>query len=140
MREIYLLNKGDSIDKVRYEYSNNDLYEENYKIFGYKFAILNKGTDDITIVKNYLPPIKYKVGVNEKLIDILSRGFKVDNLNSVECGDIIILNRPTSLRYVVKPLETLEQIASMYGLNKIDIMRKNELMTEKLFVGQILWI
>lgn len=140
MREIYLLNKGDCIEKVQYEYNNKNLKEENVKIFGYRYVTLNNGSDDVIFVKNYLPSIRYVVRKDEKLIDILSRGFKVDNVNNVESGEILMLSRPTNIRYVVKPLETLQEIATKYGVTTTNIMQKNELMTEKLFVGQILWI
>ena len=68
MREIYILNKGDSIDKVRYEYPNlkNNKVSEN-TIFGYKFIELNNEYSNIAVVKNYLPYYEYRVEKNENI-------------------------------------------------------------------------
>lgn len=140
MKEVYLLNRGDSLDKIKYEFkeaSNIELAED--KIFGYKYATIDKGLDDVIIVYNYLPVYDYKVKPNESLLDIVSRGFKTDVV-SVSSGDEIILTKPKSIRYVVSPLETLQDIAFKFGITTSDIIQNNDLKTEKLFVGQILWI
>lgn len=138
MREIYILNKGDSIDKIKYELGVLSS-ESNLKVFGYKYATLKNGNDDVTIVKNYLPVFEYKLRENETMIDILSRGFKCDSLNA-KPNDLVILSKPKSIRYAVKPLETLSDISQKFGVSMLDIMKSNDLTCEKLFVGQILWI
>ena len=86
-----------------------------------------------------MPVYDYKVKPNESLLDIVSRGFKTDVV-SVSSGDEIILTKPKSIRYVVSPLETLQDIAFKFGVTTSDIIQNNDLKTEKLFVGQILWI
>ncbi len=140
MREIYLLNNGDSIKKIEYELNMNNIKLANDKVFGHKYAILSDGLDDIILVKNYLPSYVYKVKSEDNYLDILARGFKLDTNKTLNTDDIIILKKPKSIRYIVSPLENLEDIAYKFGINKEDIKINNNLQTEKLFVGQILWI
>lgn len=140
MREIYLLNKGDSVDKIKYELGVKDIKISEEKIFGYNYAEIEKGAEDVTIVKNYLPIFSYTVKPDDNYLDILARGFKLDNITQVNSGDTVILSKPRSIRYVVSPLETLDEIALKFGVTKVDIMKINGMKTEKLFVGQILWI
>ena len=140
MREIYLMNKGDTVDKIKYELGVDDITISDEKVFGYKFAEIERGSDDVSIVKNYLPLFSYIVENDDNYLDILARGFKIDRAKEVITGDTIILSKPRSIRYVVSPLETLDEIALKFGVSKINIMQNNSMKTEKLFVGQILWI
>lgn len=140
MREIYLMNKGDTVDKIKYELGVDDITISDKKVFGYKFAEIERGSDDVSIVKNYLPLFSYIVENDDNYLDILARGFKIDSAKEVYSGDTIILSKPRSIRYVVSPLETLDEIALKFGVSKINIMQNNSMKTEKLFVGQILWI
>ena len=87
-----------------------------------------------------MPLFKYVVCGDDNYLDILARGFKIDSAKDVKSNDTIILSKPRSIRYVVSPLETLDEIALKFGVTKIDIMQNNSMKTEKLFVGQILWI
>lgn len=140
MKEIYLLNSGDSIKKIQYELNMHDVELATDKIFGYKYAITNKGNDDIIIVKNYLPNFVHKITKEDNYLDILARGFKLNCNNDLKEGDVVILEKPRSIRYIVSPIETLDDIAMKYGIDKEDIKINNNLNGEKLFVGQILWI
>ena len=140
MREIYLMNKGDTLDKIKYELGVDNITISDEKVFGYKFAEIERGSDDVSIVKNYLPLFSYIVDNDDNYLDILARGFKIDSAKEVNSGDTIILSKPRSIRYVVSPLETLDEIALKFGVTKINIMQNNSMKTEKLFVGQILWI
>lgn len=140
MREIYLLNNGDSIKKISFELGKENIKVAPDKLFGYKYAIIESGTDDISVVKNYLPAFVYKVKKEDNYLDILARGFTIDSNDNINADDIIILKKPRSIRYVVSPLETLDQIAYKFGTKEEDIMINNNLSTNKLFVGQILWI
>ena len=72
--------------------------------------------------------------------DIMSRGYEIVGANGCEEGDILLIHKPKSIRYTVSPLDKLEDIAKKYGISKYDIMSSNNLNTDKLFVGQILWI
>jgi len=141
MKEIYLLNKGDSVEKVKHELNLTGEYSISHeKVFGYNYVETKKGIDDIVIVKNYLPNYIYKVKKNETIMDILSRGFMVTGVENISAGDTIVLSKPKSIRYVVKPLETLEEISRNFGIDKETIMSINDLKSNKLFIGQILWL
>lgn len=140
MKEICIVNNGENINKIKYMYNDNTLKQSNNKIKGFNYVELKSGSDDIIIVKNYRPYFLYKMKDGETLLDIVAKGFNVDSGDNVVANDIVILSKPNSLRHVVKPLETLEKIASKYNISKVDIMTTNNLKTDKLFVGQILWI
>ena len=141
MKEICLLNPGDSIDKIKKEFNNNlHFVKSNEKIFNFNYISLDEGDDDILIVRNYIPQIIYTVKKGDNIIDIMSRGYEVGQIDNIVEGDKIILSRPSTLRYVVKPLDNLELICQKFGSNKENIIALNNLKTEKLFVGQILWL
>lgn len=140
MREIYLLNMGDSIDRVRYEYGDREYELSGDTVLNKRYITLEKGTDDITIVRNYLPLFEYKLSGEENMMDIMARGFDILNKEDNDIGDTLLLSKPKSIRYVVSPLENLEDIAKRFGVSKGSITSSNSLRTDKLFVGQILWI
>lgn len=140
MREIYLLNEGDSIKKFKTQLNLDELKEENDKINGQRYMVSKSGSDDITIVKNYLPMYVYRVKKDDNYLDMLSRGFKIECGENIQENDLIVLKKPRSIKHTVTPLENLNSIASIYGIDKNDIIVNNKLKSEKLFVGQILWI
>ena len=140
MQEIYLLNPGDTVSKVKFEYPECCGKLGTDYVFNKKYMVIKDGCDDIRIVRNYLPMHLYKTKKNETKMDILSRGYEILGGEIEREGDMVLMHKPKSIRYIVSPLETLDSIASKYGANKYDIMSSNNLVTEKLFVGQIIWI
>lgn len=142
MREVYLLNEGDTLEKVKYDFGDGGYYMGEDKILGKKYMVLNGGSDDITVIRNYMPLYISHLKENQTVLDIMSKGFNIvaSQSKDIEAGDMLILNRPKSVRYVVSPLETLDTISSKFGVEKSTIMSSNNLKTDKLFVGQILWI
>lgn len=140
MREIYLLNNGDSLKKIGITSSSDEIQIAEDRLFGYRYAITKNGTDDIILVKNYLPAYVYTLKKDDNYLDILARGFKLEANENITKGDIVILKKPNSIRYVVSPLENINDVCYKFGIDKKDLMLNNELKTEKLFVGQILWI
>lgn len=141
MREVYLLNKGESVEKVKKEYNL-----ESVKNLGHQVLLdgecieIKGGSEDITIIRNYLPYIEYRIKKDEKVLDLMARGFEVNINNEINEGDLMILRKPRSIRHLVKPLEKIEDIASKYGVSIQYIMEVNSLPTSKLFIGQILWL
>ncbi len=140
MQEVYLLNPGDTASKVKFEYPDCNSVLGLDTIQNKKYVILKEGSADIRFVRNYLPMYLYKVKGGENTIDILSRGFEIIGGDCEKEGDLLLIRKPKSVRYVVSPLETLDNIADKYGVSKYDLMTSNNLLTEKLFVGQIIWI
>lgn len=141
MREVYLMSKGESIEKIKKQYRLSDIdILHDIEILNSKCLELKHGSDDITIVRNYLPYIEYIVKNEETVLDLMSRGFEVNVNCNISEGDLIILRRPRSIMHQVKPLETIDDIAKKYGVTVDYIMEVNYLTIEKLFIGQILWI
>ncbi len=142
MREVYLLNAGDTIDKVKYDCGEGEYYLGDDKILNKKYMVLKSGSDDVTVVRNYSPLFFSELKENQTILDIMSKGFDIvaSQSTEVEAGDMLLLTRPRSVRYIVSPLENLDSIASKFGVDKSTIIASNNLKSDKLFVGQILWI
>lgn len=138
MREIYFLRDGESKKNINIMNDKN-LVVPNDKLFGSRYVISNMGKDDITFVRNYFPLYEYTLKTDERVIDIMARGYSAID-NGEMCGESIILERPSANRYIVKPLDTIQSIAYRYNTSVDDIIDINHLKTQKLFVGQILWL
>lgn len=102
---------------------------------------------NIKIVKN--ENFIYKVCKEENVKDIankfkLSEGIliKENSLNSsiLEEGDVIFVNSENKYFYTVKPLDTINHIAKKFNVTTIYIKEKNNLLSNHLFIGQILII
>lgn len=141
MKEVCILSNGDSLEKIQYEYNNiKSIVKLDNKVWGYNAVQLNEGSDDIVIVRNYNPLYVYTLKKDETILDVIARGFDCGGVYIAEENDTIVITKPRSIRYVVKPLETIDDISYKIGVKKEDIMEINNLISEKLFVGQILWI
>lgn len=141
MKEIYILNKGDSVEKAKKELNLvGEFSISRDKVFNRNYINIHEGLDDVIVINNYLPYYLYKVKSGETVMDILSKGYDVQGVSSVNEGDLIVVSKPKSIRYVVKPLETLDEISMKFNIDKSFIMDTNNLSTDKLFIGQILWI
>ena len=73
---------------------------------------------------------------NSNLIrnELNKNGFVSSNYN--DC--ITLFKRKENGVYVVKVLDTLNSVCKKYNLNKEDVIKVNNLKSERLFVGQIL--
>ena len=98
---------------------------------------------EIKIIKN--KNFIYKVKQNETLLDV-SNKFKVleSELMNDNCltnktllkGDLLYISSQNALIYVVKPLENLNIIARKLNVTKQQLVEKNHLKTENVFIGQ----
>ena len=141
MKEIYILNKGDSVEKAKEELELSGDYKiSNNKILNKNYIEICGGLEDIIVVNNYLPHYLYRVKNSETLMDIMSKGYDVQGVSAVNTNDLIIISKPKSIRYIVKPLESLEEISNKFNIDKKIIMETNNLTSDRLFIGQILWI
>lgn len=89
----------------------------------------------------------YKVKQNETLNDISKKfnatieTLKIENgISDVEFGDVIIIPEKNLALHVVKPAETLVNIAKQYSTTINHIMKINNLTSHNLFIGQKLII
>jgi len=141
MQRIYLLRENEPIEKIAKIYSKDpqDISHSTKKLLGYNYAILEDGEDDIVLIENYCPPRIHKVTSEDTKEILLSQGYEISK-ETIEEDDIILLTKIEGKKHIVKPLETLDNIANSYFMDKLDIIKRNKLKTEKLFIGQILWI
>lgn len=96
----------------------NALYDD---ILGY-YKVVKDGADDIVIIKNY----KYrKLQLNHSI-----------TLNN--CEKLCVVEVENGENYIVRPLDTLASIAEKYNISKNQIIAKNNLHNDRVFVGQVL--
>lgn len=55
-----------------------------------------------------------------------------------ECGDLLIIEIPKGDKYIVKPTDTIQSIASKFKKSQLEIMKNNKI--DEVFVGQIIYI
>ncbi|MBO7219038.1 MAG: LysM peptidoglycan-binding domain-containing protein [Clostridia bacterium] len=108
------------------------------KILDHYYYTIEDGTDDIVQVLNYNVPQIYKVSGCETKLDLLAKGYNVEC--DIEKGDTIVLNKDCRVKHVVKPLETIVTIASKYNKNIDEIILNNNIVNNKLYIGQLLYI
>ena len=82
--------------------------------------------------------IKYLFNENEYK-GLIEAGFELVP-NNATVGDFAIIKRKVGVRYIVSPMETIEDIASKHSISADSIIEKNNLKSKKLFIGQSLWV
>lgn len=139
MREVCFVNSGESVLKLKYKMnvSTNSIIEED-KLFNHRYITLENGEDDVTVVRNYSPYYLIKNTINHSLLDIYAMGYEL--LQGDDSEELTIIKKLDGVRYIVKPMEKLDDISFKLGVSKQEIMVNNSLKTDKLFVGQILII
>lgn len=55
-------------------------------------------------------------------------------------GEMVKILQPTSITHIVKPLETLDTIAQKYNTDIEHLVKCNNLISKRLFIGQTLII
>lgn len=95
-------------------------------------------------IKRYLPKVIYyrvKEGDDKRCI---ANKFNTSISNvladEVSCGDVVKVLNACEKVHIVKPLETLKQIATQYKVDEDRLMNINNLSSKVLFVGQRLKI
>ncbi len=134
MREICIVGTGDSVKKLSYKLGINpqaSLQED--LVIGYRYVVLQEGSDDIQVVKNYNP---YFISNSCNPNTLIEKGYFIVGA----CCDRVVYYQPSGVKYSVKPLDTLENISKIFGVSIEDIMVVNKLNTKKLFVGQVLYL
>ena len=141
MLKLFIKYKNESTANIMkiLNISNNDIVSENYEIERYKGVLYGSGDDSIIYLPNYVfPQIKYIF--NQKEYDeIINSGYEIIP-SETSVGDIGIIKRKVGVRYVVSPMETIENIAEKNNISVETIMENNALKSKKLFIGQTLWV
>ena len=128
---------SENINTIKYRL-NLDIKDTNvYSNQLFKYFVVEEGVPDITIVRNYNPYF-IKQLENDTILDIYAGGYNVIEEQSE--NNFRVIKKETGARYIVGPLERLEDIAQKFSVTKEYIMESNSLNTDKLFVGQILII
>ena len=65
---------------------------------------------------------------------------KQNNSGNLYRGKMLFLPETEFLTYVVKPFDTLQKIANNFGTTTQNLMQKNSLKSEYVFIGQKLYI
>ena len=98
---------------------------------------MSKTIQDVENTKN----IFYRVKNGETLEDVCKK-FKIAKgelgLNEIEDGDVVYIKHSNIAFHIVKPLETLKQIAEKYSVSVEHIKIKNNIT--EIFIGQKLVI
>lgn len=95
--------------------------------------------EDFCVVKNAKRNLLINVGNNFNFIKLaLSKVGFLTKTTSAEQGDKVLFTKKENNVYVVGVLETLASICNKFNLNIEDVKQKNNLKTEKLFIGQML--
>lgn len=108
-----------------------ELNKDNQKNFVY----VPNNTNGIFVLGNY---DKEKLIVVDADDDIPELKKKYNLKGEVQIGDMYLI--PSSEKYVVQPLDTLDKICDKFGLTSEYLKEKNNLKTSKLFIGQILQV
>jgi len=83
---------------------------------------------------------------NEKTINELKLKFNADNItrnnNEIDLykGEWVKIEVNNFIYHIVKPAETILEIATKYAITKEQLIENNKLVNEKLFIGQRLKI
>lgn len=95
------------------------------------------------IIKKYLPEC-YKVKKGETLLQICD-GFNVNiesvkSINNIKTevkeNDVVFLKTIDKKYYIVKPLDTIFSISKKLNLPVSELMEKNNLKAQSVFIGQ----
>ena len=132
--DIYYLNsKGIEYVSQITGVTEEQLQKDN--IEGKDCVYIKNRNSGVHVLKNYPKDIELIIDKNDNIEEI-KKEYNIKN--NIEIGDVFIFH--SSEKYVVKPLDTFDKIASTLGVKKEYLIQKNNLKTEKLFVGQILLI
>lgn len=100
-----------------------------------EYVYIPNTSSGITKICNY--PLDVLVSVDkDDNIEILKSEYQLKG--DVEVGNKYLIKNTD--KYIVKPLDTLDKICNRLGISKEYIMSKNNLKTDKLFIGQILLV
>lgn len=93
----------------------------------------------VYLVENGQKDFIYKVKKEDNL-DTLRKKFGDRNYGYIYPGKLLYIPSTSAIMYVVKPLDTLSKICEKFQVEKASMIEKNNLKTERLFVGQKLII
>lgn len=89
--------------------------------------------------------VMHRIKSDETLLDIAKRyntsiEYIEKNTENISTGQWVLVKKVNITLHIVRPLETLNTIALLYNVDVNDIILKNNLVNNKLFLGQRLEI
>ncbi len=151
MKILHKVLRGETLEQIAQTYGCNvmelmkvnDLTHENLN----NVSILNipKCESNFAVLKNFNKEVLVEV-TSDNLNQLKQKCKEVNcelscaSVQQLQEGDKVILLNDQQKNYVVKPLDTLSQIARKFQLSEQELMQKNELKTNRLFIGQRLQV
>lgn len=138
MREVCLINCGENRRKAGYitGLSFDMMQGDDQIVNGMRSVVVKSGEEAVTIVRNYRPLFAFDTQ-KIALMDIYAMGYIIDGS---EDDRWVVASRQEGIKYIVHPLEQLTDIAKKFDVTEQYIIDTNNLKTNKLFVGQVLFI
>lgn len=138
MREVCLINCGENRRKAGYitGLSFDMMQGDDQIVNGMRSVVVKPGEEAVTIVRNYRPLFTFDTQ-KIALMDIYAMGYIIDGS---EDDRWVVASRQEGIKYIVHPLEQLTDIAKKFDVTEQYIIDTNNLKTNKLFVGQVLFI
>lgn len=141
MLKLFIKYKNESTANIikKLNIKKEEIINEDFELAKHSGVLYGSGDDSIVFLQNYVfPEIKYIF--NQKEYDeIINSGFEIIPAK-ISVGDIGIIKRKVGVRYVVSPMETIENIAEKNNISVDSIIENNNLKSKKLFIGQTLWV
>lgn len=146
MKILHILNKFDSLETIakNYNVTVKSLIECNNIVDGEplpKELQIPVSNSDFFVVnnlnRNFLLTNFAPDSLSNIKLNLQKLGFELDSKSSVECNKLLFTKKSDNV-YVVGVCENLDTICKKFALNKTDVINKNNLKSEKLFIGQML--
>ena len=99
--------------------------------------VIHGDSDEMSVILNYPRKLFYKTNDLNILNIVNSFGYECET-NLIEQANMLVLNKIDKEIHIVKPCETLKDIAQNYKSSESELIKINNLKSNKLFIGQIL--
>ena len=141
MLKLFIKYKNESTTNImkKLNIKQEDIVCDDFEIDGYRGVLYGRRVDSVIFVSNYVfPEVKYIF--NQKEYDeIINSGYEIIPSKSI-IGEFGIIKRKVGVKYIVAPMETIEEIAEKNSVTVDSIIENNNLKSKKLFIGQTLWV
>ncbi len=141
MLKAFIKYKNENNEKIlkTLNIDKSQVKEHEYSILNYKALVFGEGSKDIIYLQNFNHrQIKYLFNKND--LDSLKQSNYDIIPSTYKIGDYVMITSKIGKKHIVAPLENLKSISKKYDIEKDEIIASNGLKSEKLFIGQCLWL
>ncbi len=110
------------------------LYDEDLGFY----RVVSEGRDDISVICNYPREMVWTINNTDDIKMLNACGYELEG--EARVGDCVLAVKSHNKLHIVKPCETVSTLAKLYGITEAELIKQNELKTNKLFIGQTLVI